>query len=685
MFKIALLFLTPLFLFAGTTSVKRGAVFFSNKVVSNTSTPSQLQYYEFKSNLPNEISLDVLKDKDMSAFKGKHIFVGYGVVDPTGTDCKVFDTKLTGLDNNITVCLPWWRIEREYEIPPAVKSGTTSFSSFIAKMQRPKVGRNVNVCNSWESSESLPGGTVTCTSYYDRTLSKECYDNPKQAKCFKNNCGNWVINNCVSLGRSIGYKNESLKNVSTKGGTYARYESKVDLVTRQFSCPGGSFTNRDHCLNEETVVMYPFECKANNPSDTSLDNSIMVYCDDNKPVRDVASGAITGFLGTCPGEAYADGIAKNVTCTVNSFKHTTSTCIDRAPDTNKTTDEVLNEKYKLDYTVETVNVLSGSVDRFSSRDNCVRANTIDAGRDNSINIHVAGSGRLDDDIYVILHHADNTHTVAYCNQQHNKDYGSKLTFNEISETPIQCIPNSGNYAFDQHYNIKNSDILSIQQSTEDEEGHHTFFSADSPQYFYAREGYISSKVIMDETEVVPEVYGSDFPYYSSSPWINIWDNALGSLGLMFPYAGSYTLYFYNMNNELETQRTIGLADFESIGSRGYKQIFLARDIPINPLLNADNNTTLCLDDDWVDYGGGMVNGKRSRTGETCQTTPAGNTYVRQHAIKRVVVKDLLTGSFTIIPLVYPLGYPNRVFISKLKLYERRIYHCYKPTSIKAPY
>ena len=679
-----LLFMPIISLQAETVSVGRDAVFFHNRVVSSTSEPSQLQYYDFKNNLPDEVSINVFKDKDFSAFAGKHIFVGYGVVNPTGTDCKVFTPDVTGMENNITVCLPWWRIEREYLVSNNQEAPNTSFASFISTMQRPVVPRNVTVCNSWASSEELPGGIVTCTSYYDRTISQDCYNNPKQAKCFKNNCGNWVLNNCTSLGRSIGYKNESLKNVSTTGGdSFQRYESKVDLVTRQFSCPGGSFTNRANCLDEVTVSMSPYECKPNDPS-TPLDDSIMKYCDENKPVRDVATGEITGFVGTCPAEASSNNQPFQVICKVNSFKHTTSTCIKRAPDTVKAKDEVVNEKYSLKYKEEIVNVLSGEPDRFSSKDNCVRANTIDAGRAGSTFIKVEGSGKLDDDIYVILHHADNTHSVLYCNQQHNQDNGSKLNFPELGGV-VQCIPNQGNYSFSDRYSIKSSDILSIQQATEDEDGVHPDYPG--PGSFAGRTHYISSKVLMDGVEAVPEVYHADFPKYpiNYGKYLKLWENTLGSLGLMFPYAGSYKLYFYTDDGRLMDTKTIGLADFEAIGSHGFKQLFLAEDMDIAPTLDDTNTSTLCLHDDFVDYGGGVYGGKASISGATCQSPSTGNTYQINHAIKRVVIKDLISGSFTTVPLVYPLGYPNRVFISKLKLYENRIYHCYKSAAISAPY
>ena len=665
-------------LIADVTSVQRDAFFFTNRVTSTTSEPSTLQYYDFKENLADEISVDVYTNKDFSNLAGKRIFVGYGVVDPTGDDCKVFTPDITGQDNNITICLPWWRIEREYFVSSEQGSGM-SFASFLARMQRPRPPKNVSVCDAWDSSQELPGGTVTCTTYYDKAISDECFTNPLQAQCKKDNCGSWVKNSCTRSGRSIGHERESLDNVRLNLTTEERYESKVNLVTEQFVCPGGSFTNSAVCTDEKEVAMNPYECKADD-SATPLDDSIMKYCDDDRPVRDVASGRITGFLGTCPAEASPSNIPFEVICSVNSFSQTRNICTNYGESSTSTTSELLEQSYDLHYTEQGINILSGAIDRFASREDCIRANTVADSREDSAYMLASGSGSLDDDIYLTVHHNDDTHAVEYCNQQHNDGGGAKLNFPEMGAV-VQCIPNGGSYSFSKTINIVSGDIVSVQQTTEDEDGGHHGMSGA----FSSRTHYSASKVVIDNIEATPDTYPANFPYYTSNGYLVNWENTLGSLSIMFPYVGSYMLYFYTDGGELVVSKNISLDDFNTLNSGiGFKQIFLAEDIEIAPTLDENNIETLCLRDNWTEYGGGVYGGKGSVSGTACQEPSSGSTYQKSKAIKRVVVKDMLTNSFTVIPLVYPLGYPNRVFISKVKLYENRIYHCYEQPVISVP-
>jgi hypothetical protein len=666
---------------AETTAVQRDSFFFTKSLTSTTSAPSTLQYYDFKENLADELSIDVYKNKNFTNLQGKKIFVGYGVVDPTGDDCRVFPPSVTGQENNITVCLPWWRIEREYQISTNQGSGV-SFSSFISKMQRPRPPKDVSVCNAWSSSQQLPGGTVTCTTYYDKSISDECFENPIQAQCKKDNCGSWVKNSCTRSGRSIGHEKESLSNVRVDNYSEERYESKVNLVTEQFDCPGGSFTNFANCTDETIVTMQPYECKIDNPA-TPLDDSIMKYCDEDKPVRDASTGAITGFLGTCPKEASPTNTAFQVTCSVNGFSQTRNTCTNYGASITTTTNEIIDQSYDLQYTEQRVRALSGAIDRFASREDCVRANTIEGSRDNSTYLKASGKGKLDDDIYLIVHSSDDTHNVVYCNQQHNTIAGSKLNLPELGGV-VQCIPNSGVYSFDKTINIKSGDIVSVQQTTEAEDsGQHGLSGS-----FSSRSHFASSKVVIDENEVTPDTYIADFPHYPQGTvagYLGLWENTLGSLAIMFPYVGSYTLYFYTDAGELVVSKDIGTDDFEALTTtQQNKQLFLAKEIPIAPTLDSTNIDTLCLNDNWTEYGGGVHGGKASLTGTACQEPSAGSTYQKSKAIKRVVVKDMLTGSFTVIPLVYPLGYINRVFISKVKLYENRVYNCYEQPEIAAP-
>ncbi|RLJ03415.1 MAG: hypothetical protein DRP08_03590, partial [Candidatus Aenigmatarchaeota archaeon] len=553
-----------------------------------------------------------------------------------------------------------------------------SFLTFLSRMQRPRPPKNVDVCNSWDPSTQLPGGIVTCTSYYDRGKSASCYENPQQRECFTQNCGSWVDENCIRLGRSLAHEKEYLDSVELKVSAPNRIKTKVDLVTQQWSCPGGSFTNYANCTDEQTVAMYPYECKEDNP-DTPLDDNIMKYCDEDKPIRDGGSGAITGFRGTCPAEASENGQPFDMVCKVDYIMQNKKTCLEYGENRKLLKNEMIEESYDLNYVEQRVKVLSGALDRFATREDCVRANTIIDAREDNIYANITGSGALDDDIYVTVHSSDDTHDVVYCNQQHNENAGSKLNRPEFGGI-IQCIDNDGTYSFSQKVTIKTADVVSIQQATEKENEGATPF-----QY---RSHFNSSKFVIDGTESTPEARPSNFPYYptrNEGNNLNLWENILGSLTILFPYSGSYTIYFFTDDGRLMAKKEIGAETFSQLGTIEYQQLFLAKDIPIAPTLDATNEDTLCLGDSWVEYGGGVHGGKGSVSGTPCQSPSSGNTFQKNNAIKRVVVNDKLTGSYTVIPLVYPLGYPNRVFVSKLNIHEDRIYHCYENPTIKAPF
>jgi len=157
------------------------------------------------------------------------------------------------------------------------------------------------------------------------------------------------------------------------------------------------------------------------------------------------------------------------------------------------------------------------------------------------------------------------------------------------------------------------------------------------------------------------------------------------MAILFPYSGVYTIYFYNGDGDLVARKDIGVDDFQSLDDNGgFQQLFLAQMMPISSSLNANDTSTLCLKDDWTEYGGGVYGAKDSISGTPCQKPTVSGSVQKSRAIAKIMVKDQLTGVFTHIPLVYPLGYPNRVFISKVKTYENRVYHCYQEPSISVP-
>ena len=142
---------------------------------------------------------------------------------------------------------------------------------------------------------------------------------------------------------------------------------------------------------------------------------------------------------------------------------------------------------------------------------------------------------------------------------------------------------------------------------------------------------------------------------------------------MFPYAGAYKIHFFSKDGTLKLEKTMGYDDFEGIGN-SFKKFDLTKEIEAAP--GRDQNDTMnCWDADFVEIGGGVYGEKHSETGEACYGPD--DAYSTDNAIYTVIVEDLLTGDLIYIPMVYPIVYLNRVYISKLKLYEHREYCCYE--------
>lgn len=620
---------------------------------SSSANPSNLKFYKFYDQLPDDIPLKLFAQKNLSMLKGKRLFVGYGVVDPSGKNCKIFLKSQTGLPNDVTICLPWWRIERTYEISAkTLKDGEKTLRDLIPEPHPPKM---VNVCKQWEDGATYPGGKVTCTTFYSKTVESGCYENPKQPKCKLTNCSQQMIKQCSEVEGVIGDKTTLTKTEYVASNAVAK-DDIVGLSSIQFNCPAGAIVPHTKCLKQVSALMYPYQCKE---PDATHKNGQYIYCDENKP-QYAGDGSLIGFIGKCP-----DG--RSVFCKANTISENRKVCIEPVMgdvNQNKTYNQTMNRNY----VTKTVDVLSGEPDIYTSNPNCIRANTIEDSRDKRISIHIVGSGELDDDIWVFRHLADGSKTKVYCNEQHNENHGSRKMYDG---TVYQCIDNNGQYSFDHTLYINSSDIVSIQQATEQENNTGTPFAV-------GRTNYGSSKVTIDNILVAPETFTGNYPYYpryGNSNLLKIWDNTQGTLSLLFPYAGAYNLTFWGKNGEKIAEADIGINDFRTMKMQGYLQLRLAHSMELAPGMDKDK---ACLDDDFVEWGGGVYGGKGSKTGDTCAVPD--DSFSASHAVYSVIVKDLFTGVTTRVPLVYPIDFPNRVFISKLHVYEHRVYHCYEPFS-----
>lgn len=630
--------------------------------------PSNLKFYKYYDMLPDQIVLPVASHRDLSGYENKNLFIGYGVADPGGDDCRVFQANVTGLENDIKICLPWWRIEREYEkqVLPV-----NDVLGLLCSIPTPKPPITVNVCKKWSSDFAIStgGGKVTCTSYYDRLAGLGCWDNPSSSECFVNNCSKYTQENCKLEGSHMGEVTELVGARIESVNAYQKLATKTNLVTYQYVCPAGILIPNTNCEEEESVLMYPYECKADDPA-TSENEEHYVYCDETKVEYDT-SGKVVGFLGDC-------GDGKPILCEANKFAATERQCTQDITQnvTNLTYTQEVNYRNFDEYEVS---VLSGEPDIYSEKENCLRINTVEDARDQLIYATIQGNGGIDDDIYVLKHNQDGSHYKVYCNMQHSWGNGSRKSYND---TVLQCIGNNGNYSFKQNISIEPTTIVSIQQNTEAED-----YNA-AP--FYARMHYGATEVKIDGTVAAPATwYGANYfrgypcaDGYCNGNWfgqglLKLWDNATATLSLMFPYAGAYQIYFYDKQGNEVSNHSVAMDDFVDMQD-SFVQIRLGKKMPYRAGFKPDDEDA-CLDDDFLEFGGGVFGGRDSKTGtKSCQSAPSDNTYIKDHSVHSILVIDLLTGNTTPIPLVYPLPYANRIFVSKLKIYEKRKYRCYKP-------
>lgn len=663
----------------------RGTWSFNETNTSISSAPTNLKFFKSYDVLPDDITLPIVVKKDMSALRGKKIFVGYGVADPRGENCRTFDANLTSTGNAISVCLPWWRIEREYNVSTATNP-INNFKDKIPLVYPPKV---MNVCKKWKQPTFAQGGYVTCTSYYDKNKNSDCFSNPKQAQCFKDNCAADLKKNCDFIGTEEG-QTTTLKAAysSGQGAAPQADDGKVGLKTHQFKCPDGNLTGKQ-CIEDESVIMYPYECRAPNPSAGDRYGEY-VYCDKSGPIYG-GDGRIAGFTGKCK-----DGRA--ITCQVNNFAYTTKKCVNERNESYSAT-ELLKKDDMVNYQDHEINVLSGAPDIYSDNPRCLRMNTVAQSRGSVLTmISSNGQQEMDDDIYVLKHKPDASYEKIYCTTQHVN--GATKVMPDGSSVACFNNGNDGKYAINnQQVELNSSDVVGIQQSTEYED---TFKTP-----LYGRLGYGSSSLSIGNVVVLPETWGTSYRYMKTDyGWpiggaimngfivfqgglLRTWDNATVNLALMFPYAGAYKLSFYDKNDNLLATSSLTYDDFKIMGS-SYKQLKLGQKMQLANNMKDGNNTDACRDEDFVEWGGGVYGGRGSKCpdgsctpcakpreiDDTLDNVDQTDDYVREHSAYKLLVKDLLTGIVTPIELIYPLPYPNRVFVSKLALYENRKYRCY---------
>ena len=619
---------------------------------SNTSATPTRVYYKYFDNLPSEITLKLADNVDMSQFANKKIMVGYGVINPTGNNCRVFPASATGLSQDTTICLPWWRIERDYITSASPMQST---SAAIDMLPTPHPPITVKACKQYSDGKQYPGGKTTCTSYYDMLAGGTCYTNPTQGQCYVSTCTDNIKSKCTFVNMAQG-NITTLPSATTADDSVvpSAQTTKVNLVTAQYNCPSGPLTSNVQCIDTQTVLMFPVDCQDGNTTTNGiLDTSDYLYCDQSNTILD-ASNNIIGFNGTCKN-------GKQVTCSVNQFSGQQTVCTE--PIYQNITETVPNQQVLTkSYTSHSVDALSGEPDIYSANPNCIRTNDVASARDQHIYVDIQANGQLDDDIYILSHKQGGSHTKIYCNMQHPNGAPNKIYDGDT----LNCLQNNGSYSVDQKsIPIDPTDIVTFQQNTENE-------SVTSAPFVLGRTHYSSTKVTLNGNTVTPEAFSSDFPYYPSYyGYLQTWENTTDTMTILFPFAGIYDLYFYSSDGNLVLQKEITPTDFNVIANTGYSQLMLGKDMTLSPKIPATSADTT---DNWVEWGGGVFGGRDSKTGVSVSSPD--DAYSQAHAITNIIVKDLILGTITPITMVYPIPYPNRIFISKLDVYEKRQYRCY---------
>ena len=116
-----------------------------------TLEPTKLKYFHFYDVLPEEINFEIFKNKDLSGIADKRLFVGYGIADAKGKDCITMPVVVGGVATTREVCLPWWRIEREYKAQG--DSGKVVKTNLFDTLRKPRPPLLVNVCKRKTSSK----------------------------------------------------------------------------------------------------------------------------------------------------------------------------------------------------------------------------------------------------------------------------------------------------------------------------------------------------------------------------------------------------------------------------------------------------------------------------------------------------------------------------------------------------
>ncbi|WP_394981009.1 hypothetical protein [uncultured Helicobacter sp.] len=294
---------------------------------------------EFKKYMPATLNdYEIFKNQDMSKQASQTLKFGYGTGEfDQASDCKTFSS---GTGGTLHVCLPWWRVERDYDEQIDKSVGSGEYKKFISMMKLPSAGKQVSVCTKVDPlSNAIYNNTqcakkigdacydsfgniiaantqvVTCTSYYNKLAGEDCYDNPYQKKCFYDNCPTKVKENCT-LTNTIGFNDlKSMVVVDQTQATGGRgdiqlKDTRLEVKTYGYRCPATFNVEVNQvCAEEQTVMMYPAKCTA--PTTTAGSTSTTGGSGGNTSTSPSTSNNTTG--GDEQGNLFVEDTGSNAT------------------------------------------------------------------------------------------------------------------------------------------------------------------------------------------------------------------------------------------------------------------------------------------------------------------------------------------------------------------------------------
>jgi len=307
--------------------------------------------------------------------------------------------------------------------------------------------------------------------------------------------------------------------------------------------------------------------------------------------------------------------------------------------------------------------------------------------------------------------------------------GGGVVYKDYMGTTLKCIDNDGHFNFKGTYEVSPGDVISVQRATENDNGGCRPFSC-------GRTNFASSAVIIGGYTVANQAYPAygDYKYYPHTKGCYgvgcypIWEDTSFSVSLLFPYAGRYKLEFISLDGDTVAVVYLNNKDFQKIAqtTNGRIQLRLGSTVVnkdrngfyntklldsslfgnIKPNTygfnsnNYENNTTIlgaCLDD-LAEVGCGVhgqyalknsisnknlllstpINNHQTCGGGNCISVPEPRLdFVENHAIDHIIITNYTNSRVINIKLVYPLAQMNQIYISKLDLYRKLAYECYK--------